>query len=75
MADQPPEHLSWDEIARRLQEIFDNPKLRYSARRLWRYDPELQAFVRDPLDLELEKIIDGDCEVEDDHSNDPRPIA
>jgi hypothetical protein len=45
----------WDEIARKLQEIFSDRKLRYSARRLWRYHPELQAFVRDPLDLELEK--------------------
>ena len=39
------DHLSWDEIASKLQEIFEDPKL-HCARRLWKYDPDQQAFVR-----------------------------
>jgi hypothetical protein len=79
MAEQPSENkpsMSMEEVARKLQELFSDPQLRYSACRRWQYDPHRHVFYRDPCLVEMEKILEKELGLEhDDEGDAPRPAA
>jgi hypothetical protein len=65
-----------DAAARALFEIFSDPKRRLPPRNRWTFDPVRQQFVRDPIDLMLQRKIKEAFGIEDEDADldEPRPL-
>jgi hypothetical protein len=62
--------------ARALFEIFSDPKSRLRPRNRWIFDPVRRQFIRDPIDLMLQREIKKAFGVEDEDAalDEPRPL-
>jgi hypothetical protein len=65
-----------DAAARALFEIFSDPKGQLPPRNRWLFDAARQQFVRDPIDLMLQRKIKKAFGVEDEDAalDEPRPL-